>query len=555
MTCAALAISAGLVVAQTAPDAGRLLQQTQPPSPSPQPGTRLIPEQAGEVAPTSDSTPVRVKSFKFEGNQVFSSEQLAALLADQQGQSVPFGQLRASLARIQAAYSAKGYFLARAIIPRQDLGAGTGVLRIQVLEGRLGQIKSDLQGGEHAMAQESLRAQGIELGVGLQQAPLERSLLLIGDRLGVDATVALSPGEKVGTTDVSLQLPALGKAWNVQLSLDNGGNRYTGVLRALADVNLRHLATVGDSLQLRAQLAKGIGNFTLGYSAPIGHQGLRIDAQVSRLNYELCCQFVALQSRGSASQWSVNLRYPLVLIAQRSIHIEGGYSRRHSQDESLGIIMADKLVSPAQLALSFNDSHAYDGRLLQNGRLAYVRGQLDQRVTPNPNLPKRYSKVQANYAATYFASDSQWLFKANGQAAQSKLDSSEKLILGGPNGVRGWPVGEASGDQGVILTAEWRKALKSTATAAQGWTLSIFSDVGQVTQQKRPSAASLPAGQSNQYVLSSVGAGLSYRATGWALSTQLAKGLGRNEGASAAGLNSDGRKRNTQLWMSLTSSF
>ncbi|MFM7330237.1 MAG: ShlB/FhaC/HecB family hemolysin secretion/activation protein [Brachymonas sp.] len=400
-----------------------------------------------------------------------------------------------------------------------------------------------------------MRAQGVESGIALRQEPLERSLMLISERLGSETTVALSPGSSTGSTDIALQTPAAPKNWSAQLSMDNSGNRYSGELRVLADLSVRHLATVGDSVLLRSQLASGIKNLSLGYSLPIGHDGMRLDAQASHLSYELCCQFAALQAKGSASQWGLGLRYPLVLNAQRSVSLEGGFTRRHSKDETFGATTADKIATPVNIALSFNDSSAAQGRLLQNGRVALIRGKLDQRAFVNPNTPKSYGKLQASYGASYFSGSSQWLFKANGQATQSNLDSSEKMSLGGPNGVRGWPIGEASGDSGMVMSVEWRKALG--AQAGSGFSFAAFADTGQITQHKNLWPAALPAGQPNSYNLSSVGVGLSYQAgRDWSVNAQVARGLGKNPGRNlATGANSDGRSRNTQLWVNASIGF
>ena len=56
---------------------------------------------------------------------------------------------------------------------------------------------------------------------------------------------------------------------------------------------------------------------------------------------------------------------------------------------------------------------------------------------------------------------SQWInenlnFKTSGlaQFSNKNLDSSEQLSLGGITGVRAYPSGEASGDQGYKLTTE-----------------------------------------------------------------------------------------------------
>jgi hypothetical protein len=85
---------------------------------------------------------------------------------------------------------------------------------------------------------------------------------------------------------------------------------------------------------------------------------------------------------------------------------------------------------------------------------------------------------------------------------------------------------------------------------------SAFADGGLIAQHKNLWPTALPAGQQNYYKLGSVGLGLSYlSAQRWSISTQLARGLRGNPGRSAAGLNSDGRARNTQLWVNASVGF
>ncbi|MEM5770230.1 MAG: ShlB/FhaC/HecB family hemolysin secretion/activation protein, partial [Bacillota bacterium] len=49
------------------------------------------------------------------------------------------------------------------------------------------------------------------------------------------------------------------------------------------------------------------------------------------------------------------------------------------------------------------------------------------------------------------------------------LDSSEKMYLGGGNGVRAYPQGEASGDQGYLLTTELRYQTNNPALQLVGF--------------------------------------------------------------------------------------
>jgi hemolysin activation/secretion protein len=109
-----------------------------------------------------------------------------------------------------------------------------------------------------------------------------------------------------------------------------------------------------------------------------------------------------------------------------------------------------------------------------------------------------------------------------------------------------------------LASVEWRSRLGggtgsgtgSGGGALQNWQSVVFVDYGQVQQHKNLWANALPAGQPNRYSLRSAGLGVSYSGKGTQVSLQWARGLGRNPAQTAAGLNSDGRHRKSQLWLS-----
>ena len=66
------------------------------------------------------------------------------------------------------------------------------------------------------------------------------------------------------------------------------------------------------------------------------------------------------------------------------------------------------------------------------------------------------------------------LLALSGQQASKNLNSSEKFSLGGASGVRAYPQGEASGDQGMLLNLEVRRSLSEQLQAV------VFYDAGLV---------------------------------------------------------------------------
>ena len=72
------------------------------------------------------------------------------------------------------------------------------------------------------------------------------------------------------------------------------------------------------------------------------------------------------------------------------------------------------------------------------------------------------------------------------QLASKNLTAAEKMSLGGPNGVRAYPVGEAPGDTGQLATAELRFIVPNFQVFGGDFTLSTFVDYGQVKTLEEP---------------------------------------------------------------------
>ena len=111
------------------------------------------------------------------------------------------------------------------------------------------------------------------------------------------------------------------------------------------------------------------------------------------------------------------------------------------------------------------------------------------------------------------------LLKISGQLAGTNLDSSEHIYLGGARGVRAYPQGEASGDEGLLGTLELRYHTK-----LPGLTLSLFYDAGTVhLENNRKGSPSLQGW----------GAGISYmRPNDWFARLDYARRIGLDEGLS-----------------------
>jgi hemolysin activation/secretion protein len=139
-----------------------------------------------------------------------------------------------------------------------------------------------------------------------------------------------------------------------------------------------------------------------------------------------------------------------------------------------------------------------------------------------------------------------------GQFATQNLNSAEQLYLGGPYGVRAYPVAQSGGAQGGVATIEYRRLLP------QNLTLSAFFDAGMIEQYKN----TYPGWQGltnapNVYSLMGAGLGLKWLSGRWNVAGTVAWKVGTNPLYNQYGqpVNTDGTKTQPRGWITASYSF
>lgn len=491
-------ISATLLVAgqsasaQPPVDAGSQLRQI-PPAPLPPPNTPVF-----EVAPRSPEAgsetagpAVRIATLRVTGQTLFTPQELIAASGFRAGSQLTLGDMRALAARIAAFYNGRGYFLAQAYLPAQDVSTGT--LTIEVIEGRYGQV--GLQNSSPISDQTAQRVlRGLDAGDIVTGAPLERRLLLLSDIPGVLVRSTLAPGGALGTSDLNVALTP-GRRVTGSVEADNGGNRYTGAYRIGGQVNLNSPLGLGDRLSLRVLAStSGLAYGRAAYQAPIA--ALTVGVAYSHIRYELGREFQGLDADGTADVASVYASYPLIRSRDANLYALVGADMSWFEDR-IGLVSSesDRISRTLDLGLSGNMRDALGGGGTTIFSLGVTYGDLDIRspldlaadaLTARSN--GGFGKAEFNLARLQALGGPLSLYTSlRGQVAFANLDSSEKMELGGAYGVRAYPEGEAYGDQGYIATVEARLALSRWTSALPGQLqLITFVDVGAVDFAHEP---------------------------------------------------------------------
>jgi hemolysin activation/secretion protein len=553
-----LAALAGAALGQARPpDSGRVLEDSrtggapQPPRPAP----RLDLQEPVRPALTApDSFRVLVKGFRITRATAFAEANLTPLLKAYVDRELSLADLEEAAAVITRFYRDRGYFVARAYVPAQEIR--DGIVEITVLEGRLGQLKIFVPEGRRSETSPRL-VRGI---VSVQQPPgsvirsdgLERGLLLLSDTPGISARATLSPGEEPGTSDLSIDV-ADSPPFSGSADVDNFGNRYTGQPRVGATAYMNSPSGLGDLGTARVQVSSGTQNARIGYQIPLGYRGLRVGAAFSAVRYKLCCGFEGADANGSATDFTATGQYPFVRSRNANVYGTLSGSAKRFGDFSGDVKFSDRTTRVFALGVSGDGRDSAGGGGLNGYSAALTSGNLDlsgQGELSQDELTAQknggYSKLNYWYSRLQRLGSATTLYVSLvGQMASKNLDSSEQFALGGPTGVRAYPVGEAIGDEGMLAAVEGRWQF------AEQWQASVFFDRGQIQLHKNewPGWQGTNTTITNTYSLSGWGLGLDYSRPGdMVLRMILAMKIGSNPGATN-GNDADGRDSKIRGWI------
>lgn len=512
----ALCVSACLpALAQQQPDAGQLLQENARVLPRPLPAG-ASPVQVVQPAqmPQSGGQRVVLRRVAITGNTRIPGAALLAALGPVEGQSYDFGGLNALAARISAYYQQAGYPFARAYLPQQDVS--NGELTVQILEGRYGKVSAH---GEPAFikgAQGFLSA--LPKGAIIESAALERVTLLLNDQPG-DRTIPLvRPGEEIGTGDLLVEVQR-DHRYKGETGIDNYGTHATGRIRAHVSADADSPFMLGDQISVQALYTQEHMWFgSVAYAAPLGYSGLRGKASFTHSFYELAGSFAALGARGTADVASLALSYPLLRSQLRNLTVSASLDHKSLHDSQHATdTQSDKAstVIPVNIAFDVRDQFLYAG--ITYGALSLVRGSLNldgaSRALNDASARTAgsFTKMNLDLARIQSLNKRIDLYgRLSVQRAAANLDPSEKLGLGGVNGVRAYPNGEGYGDNGWLAQFEARYAMGTMVPFA-------FYDAGRVTLNKSPWAEG-----ENHRSLAGAGLGVRYADQHWSASLTVA---------------------------------
>ena len=548
LLCSAATLMPGAAWSQA--DAGSILRETQQ-APRPVPP---LPEIRAPKVLQDTGVQVRVTRFVVEGATSIPAAELEAALADRLNREWGFAGLQDAADAVAAAYRERGLH-ATAYLPEQSLDGG--VLRIVVVEGRLGQLRIEAA-AERDLPMSLLRemlSRGQRVGQVIDVRALATAARLVNEVPGVEAEVSLRAGERSGETDIVVLLqtrPALAAS----ASLDNHDSRSTGQTRIGVNAQISNVLARGEDWQFNGQVTEGKVYGRLAGSWPLTAGGARLQWQASALRYELVDRFAASGARGTARTAALGVAQPVLRSATTTLTLTAEAEQRRLFNESAAGVLSDKDVRSLVLRASGDRSDDWQGGGVWTGSAALGVGDLDlgrnaadrAQDAAGPQREGRFAKLSGQLGrAQRVSKDGLVWVSTQVQVASRNLDSSEKMSLGGAYGVRAYPAQEASGDHGALVTAEYRHRLSDALQLAG------FVDHGWVQRDHRAFGTGSEARSGS---LSGVGASAEWRLhESTTARVTLAQRVGSNPWANADGTDSDGTRRRPQVWLHLQARF
>jgi hemolysin activation/secretion protein len=536
------------------PNAGTLLQDAKPqptvPGPQGDSPLRLLPTpEAGLPMGAS----FMVHRIDITGNTLFDTALLHALVAPVKGQRLSLGQLNEAIAVVTEFYRGAGYPLARAIIPAQAIE--DGVVTIEVIEGRLGDIVLDNQSVvDSAFLQKTLSS--LQRGDVISQTALDRALLLLSDLPGIVPKALLKPGEAVGSSDLAVEVqPSASVRGDVLL--DNHGSIYTGRDRINATLQWNNPLHRGDVLGLSALSSGSRLNYArLNYELSLDGQGSYAGAAASTLRYTLGDSAASLQAHGSAQQGSVWWRRYLVRSQEGNLGLRVQYDPMTLRDDvdstatfndrrvKLWSIEAQADASDSWLSGGYTSATL----VLRSGRVRFDDAVAESADAQTAKVQGYFTHWGLTLARTQaLGSSTNVALSFTGQWARHNLDASQKFSIGGARNVRAYESGVLSGDSGQTLSLELRQMLPVPGDAGVGqWQLIAFWDAGRVKVNQNPWKA-----EDNHAFIRGAGLGLNWQGPGqWRARITYARSLG-DVPAQLAG----SAARHQSAWLELGTGF
>ena len=385
-------------------------------------------------------------------------------------QGLTIGQLQQVADIVTKFYHDKGYFLARAVIPAQEIK--DGVVNIRVLEGRLEKVQVS---GNKSYSDDVLAKPFKPLIGELVTVPrTENALLTLSQYPGLSAAGVFRPGTDVGTTDIVVNVQNE-KRFDGTARFDNSGTEFTGHRRLIGTFDWNNITGGADLLAVTALKTFGgspgasskYGD--VNYSHPVAGAYDQLSIDLSRNSFDVGGNtgFTGITIGGISKIATLAWKHDYERTREQQTYGTLDLSRKRADTLTAGL-----LTGRDDLAVL---GYQFDYDVVNTGSntisTSYVRlehgfgGIFGVPSTyPKPSrhgdnnapITPVYNRLVLNYQLFKNLPRNQGLLlRLNGQYSRDMLSSLEQFVIGGPDSVRAAPTSQFLEDRGLFGSLEY----------------------------------------------------------------------------------------------------
>ncbi|RJR30472.1 MAG: ShlB/FhaC/HecB family hemolysin secretion/activation protein, partial [Desulfobacteraceae bacterium] len=408
------------------------------------------------VKSPSGTDSVFVKEFRFTGNTVIDTDTLKSLTKEFTERELTLDEMKVAADLVTIAYQEKGYILAKAVVPKQDIT--DGVLNILIQEGDVGKVTTSGNTYYRDRVIKRYFIPQIKAGV-VQEDALERAVLLTNDIPKNETRVVLKKGEKPGTSDMELQTKdEIGFKWGVDYN--NFGtdlisrNRY-GSFMEFTD------PFWGSTLEVRGISGRDrreSGIVSASYRLPVNTIGSAINLKYLKANYGVGQQFADLGLEGDTKVYGANISTPLVRSRNANFYYTLGVDHKYQKNLILNEQRSIDEVSTLYMSFDFDNLDRFLGKNFIS--FSFIAGDLDpdDRIPPSrlrAEEDDKFMKMNLSLARIQRLYESiNLLVRFYGQTTNSRVVPFEQFVIGGYGSVRGHEPALFIGDSGYTFSTE-----------------------------------------------------------------------------------------------------
>lgn len=392
-------------------------------------------------------------------------QKLVWLVREQRSnRGITLGTIETVADRITRFYRERGFILAKAYIPKQEVR--DGVVTLTLLLGILGE--TSVTGNELYDSDYLVSVFDNMLDKPVTSAVTEENIYLINDFPGLQASGFFQPGSQVGDTRINIDVKSE-KRYESHFRYDNHGSEQTGKNRFYADLLINNLAGYADQLDVQALITTQPDNSTYGqmrYSSRVFNPRLSLSAGLSSNDFVLGDgnneNINQLDVEGSTRQADLTTTYRLKRSRTRNDYFDVKMEQIQSSIQQTSIKDVDLALDDTlnNLVISWRfDLLDETRKILHQGNIGLTSGTFVKGQERGQN--KNYNILNLNYSLLTFwnvpllDTSSRIIYRSTLQYTPAGLSSISQYSLGGASRASAYPSNQFSADTAIYMGVNW----------------------------------------------------------------------------------------------------